>query len=262
MNTSPTSDIEDQIDAVEAEVGQERHLRGLHLAGYAVAVVVLLGSAITAIVAESEPWVPPVGYGACVLLVVIVAYTGYLLWQRDRLVVLRSKLSRLRERRKEIATGELRPRGAAYVRYRDGIPDVIERQRMRAHTLRRTHNTLQAVVVAGSILAATLIASAAVTGWARWVAVFFTLATALSAGAGGYFRFRERGLNLQYTANQIEREFRAAELRISEYQGKTDEAVLIALAMRVEEIRNEQRGREQQLDQPSELRYAPLDDRE
>jgi hypothetical protein len=97
--------------------------------------------------------------------------------------------------------------------------------------------------------------------WARWVAVALMVAVAVCAALSGHSRFRERALQLQQTANQIEKELRAAELRICDYQAKTDEAVLLALAINVEQIRDDQRQREQQLDQPSELRYLPLDDR-
>jgi hypothetical protein len=254
-------DVDDQITSIEAELERERFHRKLHVIGYLSTILLLLLLAVATGLSGSSSLLPPLIYASCLLVGVVVAHTGYLLGQRDKLVVLRSKLSRLREKRKDLVSGEVRLRTAAYTRYRDGIPDVIEGYRLRANHLRRVHNTLQSTVIIGSVGASALTASTAAAAWARWVAVVLMVTVAVCAGLSGYFRFRERALNLQQTANQIERELRAAELRILDYQGKTDEAVLLALAINVEHIRDEQRHREQQLDQPSELRYLPLDDR-
>lgn len=261
MTTLHDVDVDDHISSVEAELERGRLHRRVHVGGYASAVVILIALVVSAVVTGSTTMVPLATYGSCVLLAALIAHTGYLLAQRDRLVVLRSKLSRLRDRRRDLLNGEVRLRTAAYTRYRDGIPDMVEAYRLRAATLRRLHNTLQAVVIAGSVAAATLTAAMVAADPTRWVAVVLMAAVAVCAGLSGSFRFRERGAHLQQVANQIERELRAAELRIGDYQAKTDEAVLLALAVNVEHIRGEQRQREQHLDQPAELRYMPLDDR-
>lgn len=261
MTSLQSVEVDDQISSIEAELERERYHRKLHMGGYLFTLLLLLVLTIATGLSGSSSLVSPLIYSSCLLVGVVVTHTGYLLGQRDKLVVLRSKLSRLRERRKDLISGEVRLRTAAYMRYRDNIPDVIEGYRLRANHLRRIHNILQSVVIIGSVVASALTASIIAASWARWVSVVLMVTVAVCAGLSGYFRFRERGLHLQQTANQIERELRAAELRILDYQGKTDEAVLLALAINVEHIRDEQRQREQQLDQPSELRYLPLDDR-
>ncbi|HEX5496510.1 MAG TPA: DUF4231 domain-containing protein [Mycobacteriales bacterium] len=261
MTTLQGVDVDDHISSIEAEVQRERSHRKVHVGAYLSTVLILLALVVSAVVTGAPSLVPLSTYGSCVLVAAVIAHTGYLLAQRDKLVVLRSKLSRLRDKRRDLLNGEVRLRTAAYTRYRDGIPDMVEAYRLRAGVLRRLHNTLQAVVIAGSVAAATLTAAMIAADWARWVAVVLMAAVAVCAGLSGSFRFRERGLHLQHTANQIERELRAAELRICDYQAKTDEAVLLALAVNVEHIRDEHRQREQQLDQPAELRYLPLDDR-
>ena len=90
----------------------------------------------------------------------------------------------------------------------------------------------------------------------RWAAVFLTGAVGISAGFTGYFKFRERSLYLRQTADSIDREYKAAELKIRRYKGLTEEDGLVALAEEVESLRDEQRKREQQLEQPSEARQS------
>lgn len=261
MTTLQGVDVDDHISSIEADLERERFHRKLHVGAYLSTALALLALVLSAVVTDSASLVSLSTYGGCVLVAAMIAHTGFLLAQRDRLVVLGSKLSRLRDKRRDLASGEVRVRSAAYSRYRDGIPDMVEAYRLRAGQLRRLHNILQSVVIAGSVAASTLTAAMVAASWARWVAVVLMAAVAVCAGLSGSFRFRERGLHLQHTAGQIEKELRAAELRICDYQAKTDEAVLLALAVNVEHIRDEQRQREQQLDQPSELRYMPLDDR-
>lgn len=261
MTSLQSIDVDDQITSLETELARERSHRKLHIGAYLTVLCALLVLALTTALSRSESLVSLLIYGGCVLTAVVIAHTGYLLSHRDRMIVLRSKLSRLRERRKDLTNGEVRLRAATYTRYRDGIPDIIESYRLRANHLRRLHNTLQSTVIAGSVTAIALTAAVTAATWARWVAVVLMAAVATSAGLSGYFRFRERALHLQQTANLIERELRAAELRILDYQAKTDEAVLLALAVNVEQIRDEHRHREHQLDQPAELRYISLDDR-
>ena len=261
MTTLQGVDVDDHITSIEAELNRERFHRRVHLGVYLTTLLLIPTLAVATAALGSESMVPLSVYGGCVLVAAVVAHTGYLLGQRDRLVVLRSRLARLRDRRRDQVSGEVRLRTAAYTRYRDGIPDMVEAYRLRAHQLRRLHNFLHSVVIAGSVIAAVLTASMVVAEWARWVAVGLMVAVAVCATLSGHSRFRERSLQLQQTANLIEKELRAAELRICDYQAKTDEAVLLALAINVEQIRDDQRQREQQLDQPSELRYLPLDDR-
>jgi hypothetical protein len=61
-------------------------------------------------------------------------------------------------------------------------------------------------------------------------------------------------MNLRQTADAIEHEYNAAELGIRTYKKLSREDALTALAEQVEWLREEQRKREQQLEQPPETR--------
>lgn len=61
-------------------------------------------------------------------------------------------------------------------------------------------------------------------------------------------------MNLRQTADAIEHEYNAAELGIRRYKNLSDEERLTLLAEEVEWLREEQSKREQQLEQPPEVR--------
>ncbi|MET9663568.1 hypothetical protein [Streptomyces sp. NPDC006510] len=68
----------------------------------------------------------------------------------------------------------------------------------------------------------------------------------------GYYKFRERSYFLQQTADAIEEAVRLGIGPYSEYgPGREDEALKL-FTQRVEDHRNEQRRRQQQLDQPAD----------
>lgn len=78
----------------------------------------------------------------------------------------------------------------------------------------------------------------------------------IAAGFTGYFKFRERAMNLRQTADAIEHQLNAAELGIRRYRALGHEEALALLAEEVEWLREEQRKREQQLEQPPEPRLV------
>ncbi|KUL48973.1 hypothetical protein ADL28_27595 [Streptomyces violaceusniger] len=90
----------------------------------------------------------------------------------------------------------------------------------------------------------------------QWLTVGLSLAVGLAAGFMGYFKFRERSFYLQQTADLIEQEVNAMTLGIADYSGMNRQESLARLVERVEVFRNEQRRRQQQLDQPVEEQVA------
>ncbi|MFC9608037.1 hypothetical protein ACFTTN_31910 [Streptomyces niveus] len=71
----------------------------------------------------------------------------------------------------------------------------------------------------------------------------------------GYYKFRERSYFLQQTADAIEEEANAVRLGIGHYSeyGRSQAGEALKLfTQRVEQHRNEQRRRQQQLDQPAD----------
>jgi hypothetical protein len=84
-----------------------------------------------------------------------------------------------------------------------------------------------------------------------------SLLVAGAAGIAGFFKFRERAMNQRQTADAIEHQYNAADLGIKRYKGMDPEQALAELAEAVELLREEQRKREQQLEQPAEQRPEP-----
>jgi len=66
------------------------------------------------------------------------------------------------------------------------------------------------------------------------------------------FRFRERGYNLQQTADAAEFEISCATRGIFTYKNLSEKETSVKLAEEVERLFNEQRKRQQQLEQASD----------
>jgi len=138
--------------------------------------------------------------------------------------------------------------------YRDSVPREVTGLRQDGDHYRRVHNALQSVIIIGSIATSTAAGLSDVHPALRWVTVGVGLAVGISAGFTGYFKFRERSFYLQQTADAIEQEVSAVDLRIGSYAGKGDELAMAEFTERVEFLKTEQRKRQQQLDQPAEGR--------
>lgn len=70
------------------------------------------------------------------------------------------------------------------------------------------------------------------------------------------FRPRERGYSLQQTADAIQFEIDCANRRIYGYKGLSSPDAYVKLAEEAEKLRNEQRKRQQQLEQASDTRQT------
>ncbi|MEV7602851.1 DUF4231 domain-containing protein [Kitasatospora sp. NPDC089797] len=141
--------------------------------------------------------------------------------------------------------------------YREEVADIAGQYRTDSRRYRRVHNTLQSVVMAGSTVTTTV--GALDSGYpARWhsflvTGISFTIT--LAAMFAGYYKYRERSYFLQQTADAVEEEAYALTLGVGAYAGFEPHQEGEALALftqRVEDLRNEQRRRQQQLDQPAE----------
>ena len=87
-------------------------------------------------------------------------------------------------------------------------------------------------------------------GVVDWVAVAVSFMVGLSAGMTGYYKFRERSMNRQQAADDLEQEHKAVELGIRACLKLPESDRLVKFAERAEGIKDEQRKREQQLEQP------------
>jgi hypothetical protein len=140
--------------------------------------------------------------------------------------------------------------------YREGVADLIEQYRSESVRYRRVHNGLQVLVMTGSAGSTTV----AALDWGQqptWQGITLTgisFAVTMASAFTGYYKYRERSYFLQETADAIEEQANALTLGVGEYERfKDDEdAALAHFTRSVEQKRNEQRRRQQQLDQPTE----------
>ncbi|MEU2740103.1 DUF4231 domain-containing protein [Streptomyces sp. NPDC007095] len=141
--------------------------------------------------------------------------------------------------------------------YREEVTTAVEQYQADSRKYRRIHNGLQTLIMIGS--ASTTTIAALDTGkeltWQSVTLTVISFAITVAAMFTGYYKFRERSYFLQQTADAIEEEANAVRLGIGHYSeygpGREDEA-LKKFTQRVEDHRNEQRRRQQQLDQPAD----------
>lgn len=137
--------------------------------------------------------------------------------------------------------------------YRETVPGAIEQYRSDGIRYRRVHNFFQSVIIIGSLATSTAASLAETPAPYKWITVGTSFSVGLAAGFTGYFKFRERSFYLQQTADTIEEEYDAVNLKVGRYKSSTDdEAALLEFTERVETLKNDQRKRQQQLDQPTE----------
>lgn len=145
--------------------------------------------------------------------------------------------------------------------YREGTAQVIDRYMRESRRYRRVHNSLQSLIMIGSTAATTIAAlNPADWSWQSLSVVGIGFSVTLASAFTGYYKYRERSYFLRQTADAIEEELNALTLGIGDYRQFTDAEESEALAkftQRVEALRNEQRRREQQLDQPADQAAPP-----
>lgn len=141
--------------------------------------------------------------------------------------------------------------------YKDQLPQFISRSQRQANGYRRTHYTFQILIILLSLLVTGLTSGLTgligVTG-IPWIAPVLSLSVSFLTALTTLFRFHDRGFNLQQTADSIELEITACHLRIFDYSDLSDADALHKLAERTERLRDEQRKRQQQLEQASDAK--------
>ncbi|HYT40818.1 MAG TPA: DUF4231 domain-containing protein [Methylomirabilota bacterium] len=141
--------------------------------------------------------------------------------------------------------------------YKENVLATISGYRRKSNYYRFIANILQIFIIVGSVLV-TSATSALGFGFGdafKWIAPAISILVAISAGLTGYFKFRERSFNLQQTADAIEQEYNAVELGIGIYKGKQPNDLEI-FAERVQFMKEEQNKRQQQLEQPPDMKHG------
>ncbi|WP_405886876.1 DUF4231 domain-containing protein [Streptomyces longwoodensis] len=174
-------------------------------------------------------------------------------WQAGRAAAMRIDLELALERKRLSAASIDLPSETRRHVYRETVPVAIDQYRSAGLRYRRVHNYFQSVIIVGSLATSTAASLAETPAPYKWITVGTSFSVGLAAGFTGYFKFRERSFYLQQTADSIEEEYGAVNLKIGRYMGTTDdEAALLEFTERVETLKADQRRRQQQLDQPTQ----------
>ncbi|MFD3739675.1 SLATT domain-containing protein [Streptomyces sp. NPDC058629] len=211
--------------------------------------------------------------GLGLLVILVLAITGGLLVGNNRYVTvtdeadtqkslsisdLRFDLEVAEDQRLRIAASTARPVHERRYAYRDAIPAEIERLQAEGLRYRRWHNGFQWLLILCSAAIPAVAALYDPPQPGKGLLIGLGAAVSVITSAMGYYKFRERSFNLQQTADSIAQHLSALDLSIAPY-GDVDEAQdLMRFAETVELLRDEQRKREQQLDQPHQAQQGTI----
>ncbi|WP_218839796.1 SLATT domain-containing protein [Streptomyces sp. WZ.A104] len=171
---------------------------------------------------------------------------------------LRFDLEVAEDQRLSIAASTVRPVRERRYAYRDAIPAEVERLRTEGLRYRRWRNGFQWLLILCSAAIPAVAALHDPPQPGKGLLVGLGAAVSVITSAMGYYKFRERSFNLQQTADSIAQHLSALDLSITPY-GDVDEAQnLIRFAETVDLLRDEQRKREQQLDQPHQAQQGTV----
>lgn len=240
----------------ELAIDRLRSARSTQLAYWVIllcglALGLLLAYSVVIALWQEEPVVTRyVGLLALLCLCIAAAYLA--IKNRRKIVELDVEVRNLGHDRQSAATRIPTDSVESLRLYREASKDIVAGFRARATRNLRTHNSVQAVIIIGSITASTTTAAMAGAHPLSWVSTVLTALVSVTAGLAAYFKFRERGYNLQSTADEIEKQYNAIQFRLYDYSRFEDgqEAERLRLfAEHVERLREEQRKRELQLEQ-------------
>ncbi|MFJ5653769.1 SLATT domain-containing protein [Streptomyces microflavus] len=172
-------------------------------------------------------------------------------WEDEKTSVAKLRLDlELSEERRILEARRLTPSVVErQASYKERTPVEVDRLRKESRHYRRMHLWMQWLL---------FFSSASISGITAWydppqpgkgALIFLGFTITVITAATGYFKPRERAFNLQQTADTIEQHVTALDLGIAPYV-QADAANLELFATTVENMRVEQRKREQQLDQP------------
>ncbi|MFD0414299.1 DUF4231 domain-containing protein [Streptomyces sp. NPDC127108] len=266
MELISTDLLDVEVKIVDTESKMRKAVFYRRLSRVCLAAVPLLDGAITAAVVlfvdfSSVEWGrgDAIGTGVFALVVASVISIAWAKWASDQYSTTAARLRKLEiERRHHLGeTSELSGAGAGLAaEYREEVPGVRDDYRRSAEHYRSRHNRFQLTVIVGSILTSVCTTAAAEQGVWSWLAVALSALVSISAGVISYFKFRERSLNLQQTADSIDLEFQAYKLGIRRYKGLDPDRAFAEFAEEIERIREEQRKKELQLEQPPEAGHG------
>lgn len=161
------------------------------------------------------------------------------------------ELARKRDERKSLVASNNLPPQVRRVAYKEDAYGEIDQMRSESNGYRRVNNSLQGVLIIGSLAATGVAGLTAEVPILRWVTLGLTFLVGISSGFMGYFKYKERSFYLQQTADAIENEWEAVEILVGRYKRcDTEEEALAEFVEEVHRLKSEQKKRQQNLEQP------------
>ncbi|GCE18622.1 hypothetical protein KDK_24220 [Dictyobacter kobayashii] len=189
--------------------------------------------------------------------------------QQERQKEREAKLKKLKEeeeRIKSLSPEERRQEELYKVReqyYKVDAPKLISDYQKEANKYRSVHNNIQNIVIIGSAI---ITSTTGITIFTSMPTVSFVLkvtSAALSlivtivAGFAAYYKFRERSVNSQKAADDIEHEYEAIKLGTHDYSNKTREEAMRLFSDRLLKRIRERKEQQQILEQSSDIKQIP-----
>jgi hypothetical protein len=250
------AELDQEVQELEDEHAELRVRWRWAVAGAIAAPLVVAGLIFVAILIEDDSLIGFFVYGGLGGIMGGVVCIGYAIENRNQRHGIDREIRRLKSQRRDVLAGRAKRSAAPYARYKEHLPFLAEHYKIRARRYRRIYVALQLVVIIGS-LSVSAVTALTNSVDARVVPVAMSLLVAIAASCSLTFKVRERGETLQQTGMDIEREYRAAELRIGDYAEDSDDSkVFRKLVERVESMRAEQARKERTLDQPPDLQQS------
>ncbi|MFH8836304.1 DUF4231 domain-containing protein [Streptomyces sp. NPDC017868] len=247
-----------EFDEIEADLKASRTFQRIYwlfLAG-GIALSLLLGYTVIVGLWQTKPVFAR--YAGLIAVTCLWVAMGWLLLKNHRKIVDRTGALRNALQDRQTAAAGLPLDSPSGLRiYREASLDLIAQYRKSANINRRIHNFFQLIIITGSIFTSTLTAMNEGSSLAlRIITSALSALVGVSAGVTGYFKFRERGYNLQSTADEIEKHYNASQFMLDDYAGHGDVSLTEGERLRkyagfVERLKEEQRKRELQLEQSS-----------
>jgi hypothetical protein len=167
------------------------------------------------------------------------------------------QLARERDVRKKLAADVDTPTRVRRMAYKEDAYSDIDKFRTESTYYRSWNNILQGILIIGSLAATGLAALTSAVPDIRWGTLGVTFIVGIASGFMGYFKYKERSFYLQQTADAIESEWEAVEVGIGRYKGfDTEDERLAEFVEEVHRLKSEQKKRQQNLEQPPELRSS------
>ncbi|MFD0072428.1 DUF4231 domain-containing protein [Streptomyces sp. NPDC127166] len=258
-NSLPLLAIDQRIIELEAQISASRLAKRWGLAWITLGNILLIGAVVAGnmLIDFSKPGngrstLNTIGTILTVLSILISVTFWIVARSSEREETVQLLQSQAERRSLEVITEPQTAASQPFQEYYRSIPDLRDEYRKSAERYRGRHNLFQLTVIIGSILTSVSTTAAAEQGIWSWIAVGLSALVSISAGVIAYFKFRERSLNLQQTADSIDQEMQAYSLRIRRYRNLAPEEASSTFAEELERIREEQRKKELQLEQPPE----------